>query len=189
MKSKILEKSIELFKAKGFDKVSIDEISAKCGVTKGSFYHYYSSKYNVISEYFESLIKNDQEVIKELILKDSVLEQLWALVEHLIDCALTIGPDLLGESLIASIKQKELLLPVNKDSSNLKLDNLLQIMVKLIEKGQRNNEIKNLLPAEEIFTSYMLGFLGTTFYWSTNTEKIIDLKEMLKKSFDINFKK
>lgn len=187
MKSKILEKSIELFKSKGFDKVSIDEISSECRVTKGSFYHYYDSKYSVVSEYFESLIKNDQEVIKELILKDSVLEQLWGLIEHLIDCTLTIGPDLLGESLIASIKHKELLVPVSKDCNSIKLNNLLQIMVKLIEKGQRNGEIKNLLPAEEIFMSYMLGFLGTTLYWSTNTVKTIDLKEMLKKSFDLNF--
>ena len=188
MKSRILEKSIELFKLKGFDNVSIDEISAECGVTKGSFYHYFNSKYRVVSEYFESLIKNDQEVIRELILKDSVLDQLWMLVEHLVDCILAIGPELLGESLIESIKHKELLMPVSEESNSIKLNNLFQIMVNLIEKGQRNGEIKNIIPADEVFMSYMLGFLGTTLYWSTSKSPKNNLKEMLKKSFDLNFK-
>ena len=188
MKLKILEKSIELFKTKGFDKVSVDDISAECGVTKGAFYHHYHSKYSVVSEYLESLIMNDHEVIRKIILKDSVLDQLWLLIEHLIDCVLLVGPELLGESLIASIKYKELLVPVKKESHNVKLGNLLQTMLKLGEKGQNNGEIKKILSSDEILTSYMLGFLGTTLYWATNKGEVIDLKEMLKKSFDLSFR-
>ncbi len=40
--------AFELFGESGFDAVTIDEIAAHCGVTKGSFYSHYASKHEIV---------------------------------------------------------------------------------------------------------------------------------------------
>ncbi len=53
-KKLLLQISTELFNEKNFDDVSINEICHRAGVTKGAFYHYFSSKYDItIQQYRE----------------------------------------------------------------------------------------------------------------------------------------
>lgn len=46
-KQLLLDISEQLFAKKDFDRVSVDEICREAGVTKGAFYHYFSSKYDI----------------------------------------------------------------------------------------------------------------------------------------------
>ena len=43
-KSKIVEAAWQLFYEKGYERTTVEEIIAKSGTSKGSFYHYFSSK-------------------------------------------------------------------------------------------------------------------------------------------------
>jgi AcrR family transcriptional regulator len=49
-KAEFIEAAIGLFLQKGFDKTSINDIIAKVGVTKGSFYYYFESKEALLDE-------------------------------------------------------------------------------------------------------------------------------------------
>ena len=44
MKEKMTENSIRLFEKKGFSETSIQDIVESIGVTKGTFYYYFTSK-------------------------------------------------------------------------------------------------------------------------------------------------
>jgi len=44
----LAQSAFELFAEHGFDEVTIDDIAARAGVTKGSFYSHYKSKHEVI---------------------------------------------------------------------------------------------------------------------------------------------
>lgn len=48
MPARLAQSAFELFSERGFDAVTIDEIAAHCGVTKGSFYSHYRSKYEIV---------------------------------------------------------------------------------------------------------------------------------------------
>jgi len=48
MPAVLAECAFALFGERGFDDVTIDEIAAKAGVTKGSFYSHYKSKHEII---------------------------------------------------------------------------------------------------------------------------------------------
>ena len=51
-KAAIVESALELFNEKGFDGVSVEEITRKAGVAKGTFYTYFSVKSDIIIEEF-----------------------------------------------------------------------------------------------------------------------------------------
>jgi len=51
-RKRILESALLLFREKGFDQTSIDEITSSAGVSKGSFYTYFHTKSDIIIEEF-----------------------------------------------------------------------------------------------------------------------------------------
>ncbi len=48
MPARLAQSAFDLFAGRGFDEVTIDEIAAHAGVTKGSFYSHYQSKREII---------------------------------------------------------------------------------------------------------------------------------------------
>ena len=58
-RSIIIEQALNLFAARGYDAVSVQEIVESAGITKPTLYHYFGSKHGVLeailSRYFETL--------------------------------------------------------------------------------------------------------------------------------------
>lgn len=64
-REKILDVSLKLFKEKGFNQTSIEEITKLAGISKGSFYSYFKSKEELLENIIESLIENvEKEFLK-----------------------------------------------------------------------------------------------------------------------------
>jgi AcrR family transcriptional regulator len=51
-KNKLMETALALFKERGFDSVTIDEITQTAGVAKGTFYTYFTTKSDIIVDSF-----------------------------------------------------------------------------------------------------------------------------------------
>lgn len=89
----IVETSILLFREKRYDKVTIDEITKKVGIGKGTFYNYFSSKQEVLLYWFEQKFeKLDLESMADC--EKSIRENLFELIHNLI-LAFDEGQDLL----------------------------------------------------------------------------------------------
>ena len=59
-KKRIYDTAIQLILKKGFDNVTLEEISKEVGIAKGLFYHYYKSKADLIVESYK-IIDDDLE--------------------------------------------------------------------------------------------------------------------------------
>lgn len=79
-KEEILEKAGVMFAKRGFYAVSMKDLQEDCGILKGSFYHYFSSKealgravlefaLNYIREHIFSIAYNDQLPVRERLQK------------------------------------------------------------------------------------------------------------------------
>ena len=58
-KDKIIEKSMELFREKGYHTTKVEEITKALGISKGNFYTYFASKEEVLYEIL-NIMKNEK---------------------------------------------------------------------------------------------------------------------------------
>ena len=66
VKKNIISISYNLFKEKGYDNVTINDICDKCNITKTTFYRYISSKEDILTYFFDLIIERMQVFTKDL---------------------------------------------------------------------------------------------------------------------------
>lgn len=85
MKDKLTEHSIRLFEKKGFKETSIQDIVDSIGVTKGTFYYYFSSKEELLMDihlgYINYLLERQRKILDS---SSSCKEKLFQIVYMLI---------------------------------------------------------------------------------------------------------
>ncbi|MFD6440151.1 TetR/AcrR family transcriptional regulator [Peribacillus sp. NPDC060186] len=84
----IIDKSVEIFAEKGYHATSVQEITEKCGIAKGSFYNYFKSKEELlvsIFKFYYGALKDsllDIELDASLSSKEKFLMQIIVQIEH-----------------------------------------------------------------------------------------------------------
>ena len=73
----ILEKSVELFRDKGYEQTTMADISRATGLTNGSIYHLFDSKQNILESIFNRFFG------KELGLNDDIAEKVKDPLRHI----------------------------------------------------------------------------------------------------------
>jgi len=68
VKQTILNKALELFSAKGYDGVSVSELTEAAGITKPTLYYYFGSKEGV----FEAVCQSNYTLLNALITENAV---------------------------------------------------------------------------------------------------------------------
>ncbi|PIC77994.1 TetR family transcriptional regulator [Sporosarcina sp. P19] len=107
-KKRILETALELFRKKGFDNVTVDEIVKKSESSKGAFYGHFSSKYDIFMEKFKEI---DQYYIKVVSVMPETLtfnEKVLYLVErqmHYLEFEL--GKDMMRTVYVSGLMERE----------------------------------------------------------------------------------
>ena len=66
-RSEILDKAQELFYTKGFKQTSVRDIIDGVGIAKGTFYHYFSSKIQLLDELIERLLGQSIEMVEPIV--------------------------------------------------------------------------------------------------------------------------
>ncbi|MEH7114856.1 TetR/AcrR family transcriptional regulator [Neobacillus niacini] len=88
MKDKITEHSIRLFEKKGFKETSIQDIVDSMGVTKGTFYYYFSSKEELLMDihlgYIDNLLEKQRHIVEtNSSYKEKLFETVFLLISNI----------------------------------------------------------------------------------------------------------
>ncbi|MDF2725805.1 MAG: hypothetical protein K0Q59_5483, partial [Paenibacillus sp.] len=108
LKEMIYAKAMQLFMEKGFDQVTVDEITLACGVAKGTFYNYFPKKEAVLLHIGESQMEHLQESLAELSRLPVILHRIEALFVSLTQ-RYAAHPELLRVSLAEMVRSATLL--------------------------------------------------------------------------------
>lgn len=155
---KIFNIALNLIKEKGFDKVSVDDICAACGVSKGAFYHHFKSKLDIMSE-SESLINDMLENIQIHESDGSIKEKLLILMGSILDVVEKSGVEVTRQLTVVTtgghyIQQE------NRNTFAIHTRKLIQqILAEAVEKGELSPET-NKEASTEIIMTFLSGMIA-----------------------------
>ncbi|KIL41702.1 amine oxidase [Gordoniibacillus kamchatkensis] len=158
----VLETALQMFVERGFEQVSVDDIIARANISKGTFYHYFNSKEDILDE-----VGGRQRRIIEAWLKQPP-SQVTSLESHInrlfIDLASNISryPKLARSIMFLSLQQGE-----GGSRRPRELDALAESLL-------------HWLPDERKVELLVTVYAGTLLAWCTHGQEDADLTEMLK---------
>ncbi|WP_434309060.1 TetR/AcrR family transcriptional regulator [Hominifimenecus sp. rT4P-3] len=150
-KNKIARIAWKLFHEKGYENTTIDEIIAESGTSKGSFYHYYSGKDELLSTLSSIFDAKYEELIQTIDPDMNSYEKLLYLcceVHRMIEEEIPID-------LLASMYASQV---IKKGDKHLVDQNryYYRIINQLVDEGQRRGQITKDLPYYEIAQLYII---------------------------------
>ena len=184
-KENIILNSVKLFNELGYKNVTVDKICEACGVTKGSFYHHFKSKDDVILQYWAyQYVLNEKSVGKILSSKRTYKKKLWGLLELGINAAVNdIGRSSMAELWRVDLKQGNKVLCaegfMNGSGPSPEYNEILML---LIENAQTAGEIKNQSSPRDLLYVYYSALFGESVKWAMSEEDY-DVAARLYKSF------
>lgn len=150
-KNKIARIAWKLFHEKGYENTTIDEIISESGTSKGSFYHYYSGKDELLSALSSIFDAKYEELIQTLDPEMNSYEKLLYLciqVHRMVEKEIPMD-------LLASMYASQV---VKKGDKHLVDQNryYYRIVNQLVDEGQRRGQITRDLPYYEVTRLYVL---------------------------------
>ncbi|MDO5815718.1 MAG: TetR/AcrR family transcriptional regulator [Methanobrevibacter sp.] len=193
-KQLILEKTLKLMIEKQNSLVSIREISAATGIAIGGIYHYFSNKdeiYDEITErYFINYIKfntdnllqikgNAKDKIHDVLVEMFKQKQRGIELETIENVDYRIIIDVLTANGFAYENSEEIYRSVMKE--------LMEIFAEIIREGQKNRQLRQDIPTEDIAESLILMYLGILYQWDIYW--IDDMISAFEYSFELEWEK
>ena len=174
-KDEIVRKAISLFEEYGYDNVSLNRICEESGVSKTTFYYYFKSKEDLITEYLPAQDQIMMEHMADVLSRETSLDQYWGLLSINIDMNSRIGEDMLSTSYITYLKRREYYLPHEGAT--------FAISTNLLVRCQRDKLVLNITPAAELNEAVCYALRGVCMSWAMNKTKfdlITECKKVVK---------
>lgn len=146
-----------LFENNGYDSVSIDSICSQCNISKGAFYHHFTSKDDIILWIIR--MGEDQhllEAVEPFIDKEDTLSLLKRYIESFNQI----------ESNIAALKQYFRILPTRENGKEeLERRNAYKLIYAIIEKGQKRGDVRKDISLEYCVNLFAACMSGIYLHW------------------------
>ncbi|WP_394120872.1 TetR/AcrR family transcriptional regulator [Planococcus donghaensis] len=160
MKADIKQKSILLFEEKGFSETSIQDIVQALGVTKGTFYYYFTSKEQLLMDihlgYIDDLLERQEKIRQNQLTNCEKVMQLIAL---LITDIANHGPS--GKVFFREMRH---LCEENALEVKGKREKFRKNLEEIISDGMAQNEFRQGLEPD-IIAFAILGVTNWSYQW------------------------
>lgn len=95
----IIDTSLSLFKARGYQNVSVNEICKTANISRSSFYAVFSGKKDIITYICSAKGFNQTITLHDFVKAENDFERIWNLCDHYLMLAEDFGPVLTGSLL------------------------------------------------------------------------------------------
>ena len=149
-KRKIAVIAWQLFHENGYENTTVDDIIQKSGTSKGSFYHYYSGKDELLSTLSDIFDAKYEELLKEM---DPEMNSFDKLIYLTVKSHEMIGDDI-PIDLLSQLYASQV--TTRGDKHLLNQNRLYYRMInEIVDEGQRRGEIRNDMPYYEVAQLYI----------------------------------
>ncbi len=194
-KQLILEKTLKLMIEKQNSLISIREISAATGIATGGIYHHFSNKEEIYKEiterYYLNYYKFDIDKLSQI--KGNAKEKIHnVMVEIFKEKQNGIEIESVDEEIdyriiLAILTAKGFVHENFQDLCQSLLNELKEFFTEIVEEGQKNRQIRQDFPTEDIVESLIIMYMGIAYKWE---EYIIDdMVSVFEDNFDLQWEK
>lgn len=169
-KSRIYQSTLELFEQNGTADLSVEEIAARAGISKPTFYFYYESKYDVIKEIMHRYDEVFYESLQETLKDKPVAEKLYLLIENVF----RLVRDKIGKKMIRELYQSRLAEKHITHASVATEMRFYREMLDLLEEGQRQGIYLSYYTPDQLAVFVLCAMNGALYTWSI-TDQNLDL--------------
>ena len=194
-KQLILEKTLKLMIEKENSLISIREISAATGIATGGIYHYFSNKEEIYKEiterYYINYYKFDIDKLNQI--NGNAKEKIHDVLAEIFKQKQT-GINI--ESIDDEIDYRTILLILTangfahenfQDLCQILLNELKELFTEIINEGQKNREIRQDLPTEDLVESLIIMYMGIEYKWEIYL--IDDMISTFEDNFNLQWEK
>jgi len=158
----IFEQAIALFREKGFDTVTVEEITQRAGTAKGSFYTYFRTKSDIIIEEFQTIDDYYRKYHKNLKRYETASEKIVAFTR----AQMRFVRDEVGLEMLKILYSANIMDPYS-DKILIKPQRFLHELVReIITFGQTKFEFRRDIPADELALLFNRSMRSIFLDWS-----------------------
>jgi len=154
-KERIYSAAIELMYREGFENITIADISKKAGVSVGAFYHYFTSKNDILAEIFNKADEYFSSLVVTGLKTGSTADKIVEYFDHYAKFNADSGVEFTQQLFNPKIK-----FFIRRDRP------ILTILEDLIQEGQDKKEIRADEDPEEVSRFLFVMARGVVFEWS-----------------------
>jgi TetR/AcrR family transcriptional regulator, fatty acid metabolism regulator protein len=154
-KDRIYSAAINLMDREGFENITIVDISKKAGVSVGAFYHYFTSKNDILAEIFHKADEYFSTQVISRLKMGSTPEKIVEYFDHYAKFNVNSGVELTQQLFNPKVK-----FFIKKDRP------MLTILEDLIQEGQQRKEIRADEDSDELSRFLFVMARGIVFEWS-----------------------
>jgi len=162
LREAIYETAMTLFLEKGFDNVTVEDITHQIEIAKGTFFNYFPNKESILlyfmRRHLDEVKDQIHRVIKEVKTTQQKLHCLFSILAQMVVTNEPLAKWVLLESLRLRVYKKE-----KKEVSG----KILQNVVEIIREGQERGEIKKNMNPEKIARILEGIFFFSAIRWLT----------------------
>lgn len=181
-KEKIFKAALSLFLEKGFENTTVEEITEKADVGKGTFFNYFPRKESVLIYLRERRMETIQEAFRETLSEDLAIEVILKRIFEILAQEDAKEKPLVKWIVVQSFKSRE---PV-KEEVNERQPYFRSLLERLIDKGQRRGEIRREFKAFKLAEILEGIYFSSIFKW-LESEKEDSLAKDLSEKIEIVF--
>ncbi|GLY10393.1 TetR/AcrR family transcriptional regulator [Bacillus badius] len=160
LKERILETSLVMFEKHGYHGVTVDQIVAECGTSKGGFYHNFKSKDELLYHIHDIFISYVLDRAKQAYADYSTpVSRLCAVI-----LSFTKVFDLYKPHITVFYQESTYLKGDFQEKINEKRDEYRKIILQIIQEGQKSGDFRPEVSAE-ITTMAIIGMVNWTYKW------------------------
>jgi len=177
-RARLIEAALACFSEEGYDRVTVDDITRRAGLAKGTFFNYFRSKADVLLQV--GAVQQEWMIDEIARLQQEDDTPVPEAVTRLMVSAATRFP--LTRPLLRAMHQAALQAP---DISEEQVRHFVQVgaaLIPLCERGQAKGELTRALSALDIARHLMQAYSGALLTWSLTSEPET-LGELVERTF------
>lgn len=180
-KIKIRERAVQLFKERGYDNVTINDICDDCGLSKHTFYYYFKSKEQILKMMMILPEQLSQEEMNRILFLDSPYEQYCEFLKKRIRHFESCGKDIMKKILVAQLTNS---FNIDQECEVEKERPFITMQIGFIQKAQEKGEIKNNSNPRELVQAAFCLLVGISQVWATHQTDKFNLEQEYFKLLD-----